>query len=1028
MAPRFYVSPYKNALGQVPKKDAWWSELPVSSAATTDSSDLIKSTSECWLAQGSQAGTLVCLPYDGQGKFGFKARTIQVAPSALSTFDVSRFDDLVASGTQSGKLTIVEVPTMTNPNAPEASSPSTLFTSTFATGKAIDNVVFHPTSSGLVAASSAETVAVFDVEGSPTDPAYSSTLPKPAWSLQWSSDGRILSTTAKDNILRLWDVRASSQKAEQQIGIHGGIKASRHVWLGNAASHQVLTTGFSKMREREYSLYDTRNPGIAVKTQRVDNNMGVLMPVVDSDRNIVYFAGRGDMTLKWTEIGGPSTFTEGSAPLPVPISSIALAPPAVLDLMKAEINRVMVLTSEAVLAVPIEVPRRQYIDFHSDLYPTTWARVPNQNASAWRAGQDAVPESLIQIPGQKPAVWSRESAAQGPATTGSVPVKEEESMESATDTKSVMPHPTATVESAPLPTPDTPARAAPRPSASGAGKATNGAPSEPICHSSVSQATSRPVFGHSKASAAPQIANSNDAASAPNRNATVSAADTAQQPAEHHVMLPESQSVSQSNAVNSADVPQANKPSERYNSAWSRKFLAGKTPLKPDYHDVHGLSATMSPDVEMFKANRLYFFFPLGGPGGRLAVHAVAARGRLPADIPALVCGATIMSFELDPFVQSRVFVACDDSKVRMFELPTSGNPEGDLGGPKLVFGDSKMDRINVVSHHPCAKGLLTTVSDDHGKPTVRLWDTESGALLHDFNLPSSGTITSAAWSPDGSRLALASKKKQILLLDPRDPSSVAQCPSHDSLRPVHLTWISDKFILSSGFSRAASRELIIYEVNSSQLKVVLQQSLDVSPAPLFPYCDLDTNILLLYSRGERTCQAYEVTHDDSKNKTSLTKLPNFEHGTLQSGFAFLPKTGNDIKGIEIISSYRLTQSTIERVSFTVPRAKAEYFQDDIFVPTRDVETPSLSANEWIQGKNEPLKLVELRPSDMKPLSQAPRAAPKVSTRDKIGEPVMTESQKQDAYMDRLFKAAKDEGDDEEVVRNHHAPVDDDDW
>ena len=45
-----------------------------------------------------------------------------------------------------------------------------------------------------------------------------------------------------------------------------------------------------------------------------------------------------------------------------------------------------------------------------------------------------------------------------------------------------------------------------------------------------------------------------------------------------------------------------------------------------------------------------------------------------------------------------------------------------------------------------------------------------------------------------------------------------------------------------------------------------------------------------------------------------------------------------------------------------------------------------------------------------------------------IGEPVMTDSQKQDAYMDRLFQAAKDEGDDEEVVRNKNAPVDDDDW
>lgn len=75
------------------------------------------------------------------------------------------------------------------------------------------------------------------------------------------------------------------------------------------------------------------------------------------------------MTLHWVEIGGPSTFTQGGTPVPTTIASFALAPPSVLNLMKAEVNRVMVLTSEAVVPLPIEVPRRQYIDFHADLFP-----------------------------------------------------------------------------------------------------------------------------------------------------------------------------------------------------------------------------------------------------------------------------------------------------------------------------------------------------------------------------------------------------------------------------------------------------------------------------------------------------------------------------------------------------------------------------------------------------------------------------------------------------------------------------------
>lgn len=45
--------------------------------------------------------------------------------------------------------------------------------------------------------------------------------------------------------------------------------------------------------------------------------------------------------------------------------------------MKAEINRLVVLGgggADAVLPVSITVPRRQYLDFHADLYPPVAAR------------------------------------------------------------------------------------------------------------------------------------------------------------------------------------------------------------------------------------------------------------------------------------------------------------------------------------------------------------------------------------------------------------------------------------------------------------------------------------------------------------------------------------------------------------------------------------------------------------------------------------------------------------------------------
>lgn len=125
--------------------------------------------------------------------------------------------------------------------------------------------------------------------------------------------------------------------------------------------------------------------------------------------------------------------------------------------------------------------------------------------------------------------------------------------------------------------------------------------------------------------------------------------------------------------------------------AWSRKFLAGKTPLKPDYFDVHDLSSTMGNDVQLLKvrhallapsnilssddiflqASSLYFFYPLAGTGGRLAFHPLARKGRLPVHPSCVSIGGTITDFAVDPFDPTRVFVAGDDSSIRVFSLPS---------------------------------------------------------------------------------------------------------------------------------------------------------------------------------------------------------------------------------------------------------------------------------------------------------------------------------------------------------------------
>ncbi|XP_035222678.1 coronin-7-like [Stegodyphus dumicola] len=59
-------------------------------------------------------------------------------------------------------------------------------------------------------------------------------------------------------------------------------------------------------------------------------------------------------------------------------------------------------------------------------------------------------------------------------------------------------------------------------------------------------------------------------------------------------------------------------------------------------------------------------------------------------------------------------------------------------------------------------------------------------------------------------------------------------------------------------------------------------------------------------------------------------------------------------------------------MSFHVPRLRSEYFQDDLFPPTHETWKPSVTSSEWFMGIDKPLKMINMLPDGMTPLSEAP--------------------------------------------------------
>ncbi|POW18792.1 hypothetical protein PSHT_05410 [Puccinia striiformis] len=972
---------YRNLLAIPAKKEVQFSEIPVLTTGS-DSEDLIVATSQYWItkhtnqvpsvAESAGYGTLIstghltCAPYDKPGKLANKTVSLSACSGSISDFTACPFDQLLAVASESGEV-MLHLDFLPSRKAQSAWR-YTIF-----------QLYQEASYRGILAGSIGSQLAIWDAEhlndGSPSINLTSGTR---MWDIKWSWDGRLLGGTTRTGILQLWDPRDSTMVAscDNQDG-SGGRKCSRIAWIGD----HILTTS---LRDRQYSVYDPRSLTSPIKTERIDNSNGTLIPLVDPNRSILYLATRGESTFKWLKLNFSNTLTVEAfnSMLPVaPIAGIAMAPinHQTVDVMKTELCKFMVLTKNAeVIPLTMQAPKRQYLDFHADVMPSVRSMEPAQIGQEWLQGKD-----------QSVALLSQDPAASGGAKSF---------LKSTSDSATLQPTQAA------LPAQISPASQLPTtgPASYGVKKTVEPKLSDPVPSQSAKSLISQ----------------------------------------QSHVSKP---------------------------VRWSRKYVNGQTSMQAEYEDLHNLSATFPADREMIKCTSNFFLVPIGGPGGRLGVYHLMNKGRLPTRLPCLINEANIVAFEVDQLDQGRVYVAGEDGKVRIFRVPEHGLEEDSLNA-ELILSTSGMERINLIKPHPTAQDILLTISDDMNKPCVRLWyvgKTEDWSKpFNEIQLPS-GAVSSASWSLDGSKLAVANKAKLVYVLDPRrgDDSHWCQGSTHGSPRPVQVTWTDDRsHILTSGFSSTGMREVKFYRVDYEQhvIESLSQISFDNSPAAFFIHFDPDTSIGFCWSKGERTTYLIELleTKDPSANPAKSTykfdRLTPFVHSTIQL---------LDIKAIEVAKALRLTGNQVEVVSFKIPRNREEFFQDDVFCDTRDLLNPIFkNGHDWLTlGESDTLEgggdvqerelidgivRINLQPVGMSKLSQAPLTKAQSNQKSLIAKgPQLTDSQKADQYLDKLFQSAKrddnhtpgstqsnlvtkpeQDDDDEEVVGRSRvgAPVDDD--
>lgn len=354
------------------------------------------------------------------------------------------------------------------------------------------------------------------------------------------------------------------------------------------------------------------------------------------------------------------------------------------------------------------------------------------------------------------------------------------------------------------------------------------------------------------------------------------------------------------------------------------------------------------------------------GVAGRIGIFDVAKdKGKTPTDMGLLETGSQVLDFAFNPFKSSQLATAGENALVKLWDIPSTG-----VRSLKKNLTEHTAElrghqhKVVALDFHPTVENLLLTASGDM---TAKLWDisTQQDRLtLKGFE----DLFISSSWNFAGNRVATTSKDRVLRIWDARQESVAQSGPDIGGMLGTKVAWHGkeDKVILV-GFDKNSERTIQIVDLKKIDSPIASLR-IDNSSSVLTPIFDSDTGVLMLWGKGDTSYKFFEINNEGPM----IHALTDHQTSVPQVGVAFLHKTTVNVKEVEIARTYKLTQNTIEPITFTVPRTKKELFQDDIYTPTLSSE-PSNDAATWFSGTDKAPKEISLQPAGMMKLSDEPK-------------------------------------------------------
>lgn len=364
-------------------------------------------------------------------------------------------------------------------------------------------------------------------------------------------------------------------------------------------------------------------------------------------------------------------------------------------------------------------------------------------------------------------------------------------------------------------------------------------------------------------------------------------------------------------------------------------------------------SGSVQTESNVLKVNATFYGVPWCIPG-TVAVVPIKHKGSVSADLPLIIHDeTTVNDFAFNPFNDHMLATACQDGTVAIWQIPKDFTSNLTKPARAIATGDK---RVLSVDFHPLASDVL--YSFDAAKQ-IRFWDITEGK--EKFALPDvhKALPTNISWNLDGSLCASSCKDKMLRIFDPRSNKCTSEVPDHQGVKGGRVLWMRKKnLIFTCGFAKGSDRSLSLFDPRKMDQKLTTQ-TIDTSSSSLMPFYDEDNSVLFLAGKGDGNVRYYEIVDEEP----FVFYMNEYKSKDPQSGMAMLPKSSCEVMKCEIARLVKLTpQGGIVPIRFEVPRADAQFFQEDLFPDTFDLSTPSLGSSEWFSGSNGGPKFKSMKP------------------------------------------------------------------